>query len=200
MRKKYEIEDIIQKSQEVIWRKGYHNTGINELLKESGIPKGSFYNFFESKEDLMIKIIDHYVKEQREIMIEILSNSSVSPLERLKQFYRHSIDQARNELDRFLCVKGCLINNTSVELGAINDNIAETINAHFGEISGYIAEVIREGQLKNEITDLFPAEQLVEFMQSNYYGTLSRVKTTRSIEPLELNYQMTFAFLAKSNP
>ena len=200
MKKKYEIEDIIQKSQEVIWRKGYHNTGINKLLKESGIPKGSFYNFFESKEDLMIKIIDHYVNEQGKIMIEILSNSSLSPLDRLKKFYQHSIDQAREELDRFLCVKGCLINNASVELGALNDNIAETINSHFEEVKGYIAEVVREGQQKDEITDRFPAEQLVEFMQSNYYGTLSRVKTTRSIQPLELNYEMTFAFLTKPKP
>ena len=111
--------------------------------------------------------------------------------------YRQTIQQAQDDMDRFLCVKGCLINNVSVELGAINDKIAETLNGHFETMKEMMGRVVKEGQELGEIDDRFTADELVEYMHSNYFGTLSRVKTLRSIEPLELSHKMTFEFLAK---
>ena len=54
---KHNIEDIIDKGSELFRKKGYNNVGINEILKECDIPKGSFYNFFETKEEFAEKVL-----------------------------------------------------------------------------------------------------------------------------------------------
>ena len=57
---KHNIEDIIEKGTELFRKKGYNNVGINEILNTCDIPKGSFYNFFETKEEFATKVIDNY--------------------------------------------------------------------------------------------------------------------------------------------
>ena len=53
-------EDILAKGEILLRTQGYNKTGINEILKASGIPKGSFYNFFESKEDFGLQVLAYY--------------------------------------------------------------------------------------------------------------------------------------------
>ena len=43
---KHDKEDILAVGYDVLRKNGYHNVGINQILKEAGVPKGSFYNFF----------------------------------------------------------------------------------------------------------------------------------------------------------
>ncbi len=46
----------------IMREKGYSNTGIQEVLGSTGVPKGSFYYYFDSKEDFALQIIDHFDK------------------------------------------------------------------------------------------------------------------------------------------
>ncbi|MEA3087540.1 MAG: TetR/AcrR family transcriptional regulator, transcriptional repressor for nem operon, partial [Paraburkholderia sp.] len=43
---------------------GYHGTGVKDIVERAGVPKGSFYNYFESKEAFGAAILDHYAQEQ----------------------------------------------------------------------------------------------------------------------------------------
>jgi TetR/AcrR family transcriptional repressor of nem operon len=93
---KHNKEDIIEKGTELFRKKGYNNVGINEILKECEIPKGSFYDFFETKEDLAEKVVDNYGANSLKMIKESLADKSVSPLNRLKQFYSMLIDFNEN--------------------------------------------------------------------------------------------------------
>jgi AcrR family transcriptional regulator len=55
-------DKLIGVSVELIMLKGFNNTGIAEILSKAGVPKGSFYYYFKSKEDLGLAVIDHYGK------------------------------------------------------------------------------------------------------------------------------------------
>ena len=109
---KHNREDILDIGYQVVRRRGYHNTGINDILKESGIPKGSFYNFFSSKRDFAIQMIERYGKGNKQWMDEFFSASQETPLNTLKSFYRMLIDI--NEEDNFL--SGCVVNNHRLRL------------------------------------------------------------------------------------
>jgi TetR/AcrR family transcriptional repressor of nem operon len=61
MKKKDKKQIIIEKSAELFHQNGYHNTGLNVILKELQIPKGSFYNYFESKEVLAVEVISWHI-------------------------------------------------------------------------------------------------------------------------------------------
>ena len=50
-------ELLVRAGLEALTEKGFSATGIDEVLKRVGVPKGSFYHYFESKEALLNEII-----------------------------------------------------------------------------------------------------------------------------------------------
>lgn len=171
--------------------KGYHNTGLRDLLKATGIPKGSFYNFFKNKEEFAIKALVHYTDTMLNHMKRYTHNKSLTPLERLRRFYLFTIEVNQNED----CRKGCLINNFSVELGGLSDLLAQASNQQYGRLVAELTRCIQEGQENGEIIRSHRAEELAEFLHNTFFGSLSRTKMARSTEPMELNLKLTFDFL-----
>ena len=51
---------IIETGAEIIHRKGFNHTGIQEILTAAGVPKGSFYNYFKSKDEFGLEVIDYF--------------------------------------------------------------------------------------------------------------------------------------------
>ncbi len=58
LKRKIHKQDIIQSGYELFYDKGYGVTGISEITEKIGIPKGSFYNHFKSKEEFGIAVLD----------------------------------------------------------------------------------------------------------------------------------------------
>ena len=180
---------------EVIRMKGYHNTGINDILNTCGIPKGSFYNFFTSKEDFGIQIIEFYGKQFQNIARSFFSDETFSPFQRLKNFYRSLIEI--NENEGYL--NGCLLNNLSHETAGIYDAFSKSLDI---QLQGMIYEIslcIQEAQKVGEVRDDFSARELAAFLHYNAYGANAHMKSTRSAEPLELFFRLSFNFLEKKN-
>ncbi len=188
---KYEKEDILNVGLDVFRRNGYHNVGINQILKESGIPKGSFYNFFESKEDFAQQVIRQYGETNTCWMKEFFEDCSLSPIECLKSFYTYMMNL--NEEDEYC--GGCLVNNMSVEVGRKSDPIGAEANQQFIGWLNVLASVISKGQDDNEITKEFSALELAEYIHAGFYGVLSRAKVTRNRVYMDVWFQMTFKFI-----
>ena len=136
---KHSKEDIIKKGSWIIQTQGYNNTGISDILKEANIPKGSFYHFFESKENFADEAIDYYGNTGYEGMKSIFTDLSLNPLEQLQKFYYEFMLNTNKQTD---CRAGCLINNLSYEMGAINENLAKKLDKHFNRQVKAIAPVM----------------------------------------------------------
>jgi TetR/AcrR family transcriptional repressor of nem operon len=78
---------IIETGAEIIHRKGFNHTGIQEILNAAGVPKGSFYNYFKSKDDFGLQIIDYFSAHFKRIAKETLEDTTVSPLNRIYGFF-----------------------------------------------------------------------------------------------------------------
>ena len=63
---------LIECAAELFWKNGYSATGISEILKQTGLPKGSFYFYFKSKDDLATAVTEYYQK----ILLEQFQSSS----------------------------------------------------------------------------------------------------------------------------
>ena len=63
---------LIECAAELFWKNGYSATGISEILKQTGLPKGSFYFYFKSKDDLAAAVTEYYQK----ILLEQFQSSS----------------------------------------------------------------------------------------------------------------------------
>jgi TetR/AcrR family transcriptional repressor of nem operon len=188
---KHNIDDILATGSELIRTKGYHNVGINEILKACAIPKGSFYNFFETKEHFATAILNRYGDDSKKWVERYLLDDSLSPLNRLKSFYSIMIDA--NEKDDYS--GGCLVNTLSNEVGRLNDGIAESANKNFIKIIDVVTDCVAKAQEAGELVDTFPPEQIAEYLHAGAYGGFSRMKVTRDRKYLDNWYKMTFNFI-----
>ena len=90
---------------------GYNATGIQQITDKAGVPKGSFYNHFESKEAFAAQIIAHYAESVEAAWNQALQGAPADPLATLHhlfaQFIRHH--------EEAVC-PGCLVGNFAAEV------------------------------------------------------------------------------------
>lgn len=188
---KHNKEDILNSGYEVLRKSGYHGVGINEILKEAGIPKGSFYNFFESKEDFARQVVAYYGRNNSNWIEGLFNESTEPPIAKLKSFYQLLVHY--NELDNY--AGGCLVNSLSNEVGRASESLAAELNQQFIGWLTLIANVVSEGQQKGQITKKYTALELAEYLHAGFFGTFSRMKVTRSRVYMDIWLEMTFDFI-----
>lgn len=183
---------ILDQGTELIRRKGYHNVGINEILKVCGIPKGSFYNFFKNKEDFIEQSIRSYGAQGTAMLEQYLMDTSYSPIHRLRRFYQAMIENFSREG----CTAGCLLANLSMEIGGINAHLAAVADEMFQHNLSLVTACVLEAQKTNSLTTAFPAPYLAEYLQAGLSGAISRMKVQHDRRFLDQWHKMTFALLA----
>src|SRR5271168_1127987 len=77
---------LLEAGMDVMFEKGYTNTGISEVLNSVGVPKGSFYHYFDSKEDFALEIIGYFDSGYSQKLINTLRDSDCGPVERLRNY------------------------------------------------------------------------------------------------------------------
>lgn len=110
-------------------QRGYSALGVAEICATAGVPKGSFYYFFESKQALALTVIDEHWALQRRRWVELLS-SDRDPLRRLRDLFEATEEVQRAGQQKAGLVVGCLFGNLALELS----NQAEEIRSRLQEI------------------------------------------------------------------
>ncbi|MCD7746933.1 MAG: TetR/AcrR family transcriptional regulator [Firmicutes bacterium] len=87
--RKNEILDI---AEQLFKKKGYTQTTVDDILKESGIAKGTLYYHFKSKEDILLAMIERQVEERKNAMRAIAEDSSISAVEKVVRSIQHLSD------------------------------------------------------------------------------------------------------------
>ena len=187
------INRILDLGVEIIGRKGYHNLGLKELLDEAGIPKGSFYYYFKSKEDFGQKVISHYAENVLKYMNDILQDDSKSPGERLRIMFKDREKVYRNSGFR----EGCLMGTCSTELAGEYKSMQLLLEDKFLGWREVIDRCIVEGQKKGEFKTDLPSNDLADFIINNWEGALVRMKAARSIKPYLLFVDFTMRLILK---
>ncbi len=91
------MDVIMQSALELFGHNGYHSTSISKIAQEAGVSKGLIYNYFESKEDLLKRIILEAIETGEHIMEEAMSQSD-DPFEQLKSLLEISVEMVRSNL------------------------------------------------------------------------------------------------------
>src|SRR5271170_1215899 len=184
---------LLDKGTEIMLEKGYNNTGIMEVLQATGVPKGSFYHYFESKEDFGLQIINHFDQLSCEKLDATVSNETLRPLERLKAFCDFGIEKFLTQK----CRKGCLIGNLSQEMAdqseVFRKRLLEIQTASRQRFVDCIAAAQQAGEVRRDC----PAEDLAEVFQSAWGGATTRAKTSKTVEPMQAFVRVIFGTLLK---
>lgn len=173
---------ILDKGIDVLWRNGYHGTSVNDIVKEAEVPKGSFYFYFNSKEDFTVQALDKYFKMMFSPMRQILEDTSITPKKRLLQFYKLRAEIMIEEMD---CKHGCMANNLGNEMSEHSEKIRKTILQFENEIKSLITSIFIEGQDANEIDTSFEAVKIVNLIEDAGKGAMITMKEKQNSESLD---------------
>src|SRR5690554_3683855 len=114
---------LIRTGLETLTEQGYSATSLDKILKRAGVPKGSFYHYFESKEAFGLQIIDSYGDFFARKLDHHFSNLALPPLDRLRAF----VNDAKSGMARFDYKRGCLIGNLGQEMGSLPESFRKSL-------------------------------------------------------------------------
>tara|TARA_R110002050_G_scaffold202806_1_gene338030 strand:- start:28224 stop:28796 length:573 start_codon:yes stop_codon:yes gene_type:complete len=162
-------------------KKGYHNVGLKEILAKAEVPKGSFYYYFDSKEDFGIQVINKHSSIGLFDYKTVLEDKSLSPKNRIIQLHIDKIDYFKNKA----CTEGCLMGNASNELSDVNESFRNVIAQEFNLWQNALETCIIEAQEAGEINKDIASKMLASFILNSWEGALLRMKCEKSIDPLQ---------------
>lgn len=173
-------EKLIQSGILAIHTSGYGGTSIQSIVEMADVPKGSFYNFFPSKEAFAAEVIDAYSERGQERLRGYLLNQDVAPRARLEAYFDDRIEAFRAAQ----YVRGCLMGNFSAEAADQSARIREGLTKHFEAWCDLLEACIAEAQKQGEISNQFAASLLARFLLNSWEGALLRMRAEKSDAPL----------------
>ena len=172
----------------LVHARGFVNTGIKDILDASGVPKGSFYFYFKSKEDFGRALIDHFSAFISSFFGRYLDDRSAPPLERLRRFFKAS--RTLYEKGRFS--GGCPIGNLSQEMSDLSEPMRKKLNAAFSQMRSALRDCLIEAQRLGQVDERLDAGELAVFILNAWEGALIDMKVSRSKTPLVIFEKMIF--------
>jgi TetR/AcrR family transcriptional repressor of nem operon len=143
-------EKILSAARSLIELRGYSALGVAEICKTAGVPKGSFYYFFDSKEALALAVIDEQWATQRRDWTRIL-NSDAEPLQRLRQLFEETEAGQRAGQQSCGTVSGCMFGNLTLEMSnqteAVRKRLQEIFDAQVEMVDSAITEALERGEV-----------------------------------------------------
>ncbi len=184
---------ILEAGIKSVLRKGYHECGLAEILQEAGVPKGSFYYYFPSKEDFGLQLIEHWLENFAEAEAS-LENESLSPLTRVRHFF-----EARCRLfKRMKREHGSVVGTLYLEMATHNETFRRRVEELLAAWQERLTDCLVQAQQAGEIAADRDPGSLAEFALISWEGAVQRARTVQSTAPLDLFFRVIFGtFLTK---
>jgi len=173
-------EMLLDAGKKAFLEKGYNNSGLEAILHAAGVPKGSFYYYFQNKEDFGLKVLDQFAVCYDQNLDRILGDVSVPPLTRLRNYF----ESVFGKLESDQCRNGCLVGNLSQEMADQSEAFRARLEEIFESWVDRYAKCLREAQESGDIGSDLDIRELAEFWLNSWQGAVLRAKTMRSTAPL----------------
>lgn len=177
--RKLEPEAILEIAMDVFWTKGYEATSIADILKATGLHKGSLYQTFGDKKSLFIACLTSYQDQMFKKNFDII-NSKKDPIVGLKK--------ALHEMISFSCTqgnesnKGCMAVNTLVETAPHDDEIRAVLEKNEQRFQTYMIGVLETAQSDFGHQLKFPPDVLFGMIMTFMCGLSSVIKNMISVD------------------
>jgi len=168
-------DQIFDAALKLLLERGFNASSVQDITVEAGVPKGSFYNHFASKEALAAEIVSDYAS-RRSTLREILSDDSLPALERLRGYFT-ALNQRL--VDRGF-QHGCMIGNMTAELSEQSPVIREQLLRIYGNWSAALEYAIAAGQQDGSIANQLSPKTLAGFVLNAWEGATLRVRVERN--------------------
>lgn len=173
-------------------RMGYHATGVQQITEQAGVPKGSFYNHFASKEAFAAQIIQRYADWVDEAWDLCLSDAPQDALAAIDHVFARFISHH----ERTAC-QGCLVGNFAAEVAESSELCRQVLHASLTAWRQRLADLLEQAQAQGSVRSDVPADTLAVFFWDAWEGALLRMKIERHTGPLVDTTQLLLGTLLK---
>ena len=165
----------------MLMAQGYHGTGLKEILDSVKIPKGSFYNYFASKEDFGAEVIQHYIEPFIQRLSVYLQKPNLDALSALQLYLEELID----ELEGADFQGGCLLGNMMGEIGDTSEICRASLQSAVRRYRDLYTQALTRAQQQGHVRTDKSAEKMADLLINQFQGALLRMKIEKTTEPLK---------------
>lgn len=176
-------ERILDAAETLMWEKSFHSVGLNEILKAVGVPKGSFYHYFESKEHFGVELLKHYIAEATRQKTEMLltDKTEADPIKRLLLSLESTITTFQENGGKCPCLVLKLASEVSSLSEAMREVLAQGMPVWMGILAGVFDEAIATGNLAASVDSTAEAA----LVRDLWAGAIQRSTISQSPEPMK---------------
>jgi len=189
---KHKPENIIAEGQQLFRRNGYHATGVSQILETCEIPKGTFYNYFESKEEFAIRCLNQYSEQIKKLISTYMSFTSQPPAKRVFRYFEQLLKINEDEG----ADSGCLLMNMSSELGGSMQSISALASQEFEEWIDLFIPTIEQAQQTGELTAVLTPRDIAKLLYTTVYGSFVEMKCKQSTAEPRQQLERVFGLLS----
>ncbi|MGZ8214888.1 MAG: TetR family transcriptional regulator C-terminal domain-containing protein [Methylosarcina sp.] len=179
--KRFNRDNILNRGVSLLMQQGYHGTGLKEILDAVQIPKGSFYNYFDSKESFAAEVIQHYIEPFIQQLDGHLNNREFDALTAIKRYF----DELIVALEKADFKGGCLLGNLMGELGDTSELCQNSLQTAVHRYRDLLKSGLETAQAEGTVRTDKPAELMADQLVNTWQGALLRMKIEKSSEPLK---------------
>ncbi|MCU0865675.1 MAG: TetR/AcrR family transcriptional regulator [Planctomycetes bacterium] len=174
-------ERLLAAGEELVGRKGFHGCGLSEILAHAGVPKGSFYHYFGSKEEFGVALIERTRDGYEAVVKPILADRRLSPMQRLRGIF----EAAREDWQTCGQNRACLISKVALDAGDLSEPVHAAVKCAFQQWSALLAQVLREAQAAGEIDRKHDPDRLGNVLVMLWEGAAMRMLIDRNLTAVD---------------
>jgi TetR/AcrR family transcriptional repressor of nem operon len=184
-------EQIVAAAVKTLHRRGFNGTSVQDITDAAKVPKGSFYNHFESKEELAAEALEHYW--QRVLTgLRQLGDANMPPVDRLRRYFRGLGELGRVHEYRI----GCMIGNLGTEMPDQSPLLRERLAIVLAAWTRAIESCVREAQADGAMRRDLDARTVAAFLLNSFEGAVMRSKVDRDADAFAAFEKVVFTALA----
>lgn len=178
--KQVNLNNLLNKGVALLMEQGYHGTGLKEILDAVQIPKGSFYNYFASKEAFGAAVVQHYINPFIDQLSAHLQNPDTDALTALNRYF----DELIAELEKSGFKGGCLLGNLMGEIGDTSELCRDSLQLAVSRYRDLLQSGLEKAQREGAVRSDKSAQAMADLLTNAWQGALLRMKIEHSSAPL----------------
>jgi AcrR family transcriptional regulator len=170
---------IVRAAFQLFHEQGYNGTGVATIVREAGVNPGSLYHFFESKDALLLGVLEFALGYLGEAVMNPVEARTADPVGRVFAL----LQQYRDRMERERCRLGCPIGNLALEVSDGNDDARRLLHSNFENWASRVEAWL------NDAGDRLPPDvdrrRLARFVLTVMEGGLMQSRAAGHLQPFD---------------
>ncbi|MBJ9953116.1 MULTISPECIES: TetR/AcrR family transcriptional regulator [unclassified Acinetobacter] len=182
-------QHILNTSYRLVLHKGFVGVGLQEILTSCGVPKGSFYHYFASKEAFGCELLKHYLADYKVKIDQLMQTEQGSAYASLVALWQAWIDDPSHDEGGW--AENCLIVKLAAEVSDLSEDMRQILNFGVTKLTERITNLLREGQKDGSIPPHIEPEKMAQTMYQLWLGAALLARLAQDKQPLYLALETT---------